>query len=79
MVQELFRPSNTINTRSSMLPIICGVPQSSISGPLLFIVYNNDIIYMSEIADIILFADDTKIFLAILTKIHCWYWLALNC
>ena len=50
------------NTRSSMLPVICGVPQGSILGPLLFIVYINDIIHVSEIADIILYADDTNIF-----------------
>jgi hypothetical protein len=50
------------NIQSSMLPITCGVPQGSILGPLLFIVYINDIIHVSDIADIMLFADDTNMF-----------------
>jgi hypothetical protein len=46
---------------SELKDIICGVPQGSILGPLLFILYVNDIINTSNVLDVILFADDTTI------------------
>ena len=50
-------------TKSDSLTISCGVPQGSVLGPLLFLIYINDISKCSQILSFILFADDTNLFL----------------
>ena len=47
---------------SKYMTITCGVPQRSILGPLLFILYINDIENISDILNPVLFADDTSLF-----------------
>ena len=47
--------------RADLQNIISGVPQGSILGPLLFILYINDITDTLDDFDFILFADDTTI------------------
>ena len=45
-----------------ILNISCGVPQGSILGPLLFLLYVNDVEHASKIIKPIMFADDTNLF-----------------
>jgi len=49
-------------TKSNFFTVKSGVPQGSIRGPLLFLLFVNDMVTVSSTANLIMFVDDTNLF-----------------
>ena len=74
------------DTLSAFKNIECGVPQGSVLGPLLFLIFLNDLNSLSPNLEVITFADDASIFMSNasltalesqmnkeLSNIHTWF------
>jgi len=56
---------------SDWLPVISGVPQGSILGPMLFLLYINDMPSVAQHSSLALFADDSKCYKKINNTSDC--------
>ena len=61
--------------RSELMNVTCGVPQGSVLGPLLFIIYTNDLAKCINHSNAILFADDTTVYVISADKIRLYSYM----
>ena len=55
----------TDDVESSLLEVKTGIPQGSILGPLIFSIYINDLVKVSNIFKFLMYADDTTIYFSL--------------
>ena len=59
---NVYQYVNINDTNSDYMNVLCGVPQGYVLGPILFILYINDMCNVSTLLKPVLFADDTNLF-----------------
>lgn len=59
------------NTHSNLFFPTSGVPQGSILGPLLFLIFVNDLATCIKSAPLLMFADDIKLFMSVNSVVEC--------
>ena len=56
--------TETVGEKSKYLKVLFCVPQGSVLGPPLFLLYINDLIQCCKVSNFVLYADDTNIFVS---------------
>ena len=59
------------NSYSDLFFSTSGVPQGSILGPLLFLIFVNDLAACVDSAELLMFADDIKLFMSVKSLVDC--------
>ena len=64
-----------MEARSELMNDTCGVPQGSVLGPLLFIIYTNDVAKCLSHSNAIMFADDTTVYVSSADKMRLYSYM----
>ena len=64
-LQQRFQSVRIGNSMSTLCKVLSGVPQGSVLGPLLFVIFINNLPECIKFAIPFIFADDTKCLLAV--------------